>query len=158
MTTSPCKVSKALAKFGCVAICASCKPDADEYEAGPVGRFMPGRGLLPPDIDAGGLFPDSNVRLPRLSPNRSWREDNAKEPRLGNLNDVSGKLGSLKLASWKLSLIALNRLFTCSWIWSNRLSSPREDALDMLLCSMKESYDADLRNCDGSVLSGGRCN
>jgi hypothetical protein len=43
-----------------------------------------------------------------------------------------GILGSLKFESCQLSLIAFRRLFTCSETCSNRESSPKEEAQDLL--------------------------
>ena len=43
-----------------------------------------------------------------------------------------GILGSLKFESCQLSLMAFNRLLTCSEICSKRESSPREEAQDWL--------------------------
>lgn len=56
--------------------------------------------------------------------------------------DIDGMLGSLTLESAQLSLKALNLLFTCAETSAKRVSSPREEARDMVLAVVKESSDA----------------
>lgn len=73
---------------------------------------------------------------------RSVRDEDRDEGilRLG----MDGMPGSLKFASCHESLMAFRRLFTCSDTCSNRLSSPREEALDRVRWRTRDSSDADL--------------
>jgi hypothetical protein len=57
---------------------------------------------------------------------------------------IDGMLGSLTLESAQLSLKAFSLLFTCAETSANLVSSPREEARDMVLAVVKESSDADL--------------
>jgi hypothetical protein len=58
----------------------------------------------------------------------------------------SDGLGSLKFESCQLSFIAFSLLFTCSDTLSNRESSPREDAIDLVRDTSNEPSEFDLRN------------
>jgi hypothetical protein len=55
-------------------------------------------------------------------------------------------LGSLKFESAQLSLRAFSLLLTCSWTLSKRVSSPREDAKDLVRYTSKEPSEFDRRN------------
>src|SRR5690242_20365501 len=58
-------------------------------------------------------------------------------------------LESLKFESWKLSLIALSLLLTCSDTLSNRESSPRDEAMDLDRYRSSEPSEFDLRSLGG---------
>lgn len=58
--------------------------------------------------------------------------------------DIEGILGSFTLESAQLSLIAFILLLTWAETSVNRLSSPREEARDIVRAVLRESSDADL--------------
>lgn len=55
---------------------------------------------------------------------------------------IEGILGSLTLDSAQLSLNAFSLLFTCAETSAKRVSSPRDEARDMVLAVVRESSDA----------------
>ena len=58
---------------------------------------------------------------------------------------IEGTLGSLMLESAQLSLKAFILLFTWAETSAKRLSSPKEEAWDMVLLAVRESSEVDLR-------------
>ena len=63
-------------------------------------------------------------------------------------------LGSLKLESCQLSLIALSLLFTCSCTLSKRESSPKEDAKDSLFApALSVCMQSQAKNADAGMAS-----